>query len=272
MSALLHSAEGNLNTQQIKPLSLRRRLGNCIAASGKLLEVAIFPPECLVCNEPLEDGGRLCVGCQSALISDGNCCQRCAMPLPDVLPSHDCVRCRGKRWAFEKVLTLGPYQDKLREVVVAIKKPSSEPLRQAVAELLAPQVVASLPEPSDSRPLIVPVPNHWSHSIGYAADTAGLLAAALSHFTGIPIFRGAIRRTRKTRKQGMLPWSDRRKNVAGAFKILRTKPLTGRHIFLVDDVLTSGATVAEVAKLLRRGGAARVDVAVVARGTGTKSL
>ncbi|GAB5406225.1 MAG: hypothetical protein Aurels2KO_44560 [Aureliella sp.] len=193
------------------------------------------------------------------------------MPLPDVLPSADCIRCRGKQWAFKKVIALGPYQDDLRDVVVAIKKPSSEPLRQAVAELLATQVIARLPDAGDP-PLIVPVPNHWSHSWGYAADTAGLLAASLSRFTGIPTARGAIRRTRKTRKQGMLPWSDRGKNVAGAFKILRAKPLKGRHIFLVDDVLTSGATAAEVAKLLLRGGAARVDVAVVARGTGTKSL
>lgn len=266
------SAGNKAIASNVSDWTLRGRVGRWVSGTASLFATAIFPPECQLCGEPLEGGGRLCEPCRECLVCEGNRCRRCSMPLPEVLPNDDCVRCRGKKWAFGNVLTLGPYQDDLRDVVVAIKKPSGEPLRQAVAELLAQKLVANVSKNTDAGAVLLPVPNHWSHSFGYAADTAGQLAFALSAFTGIPVVTGVVRRIRKTRKQGMLAWSDRTKNVAGAFKILDASRLTGRHIFLVDDVLTSGATAAEIAKLLRRGGAARVDVAVVARGTGTKSL
>lgn len=199
------------------------------------------------------------------------------MPLPDVLPTKDCIRCRGKKWAFGNVLALGPYQGQLSEIVVQLKKPSQEPLRQAIGYLLSQRLLTYCENLADNQvgpgtAILIPVPNHWSHQLGYAANTAGLLAAAISGFTQIPLASRAVRRIRKTRKQGMLAWTDRTQNVAGAFKILRANLLTGRHVFLVDDVLTSGATAAEIAKVLRHGGAKQVDVVVAARGTGTKSL
>lgn len=238
---------------------------------------AIFPPECQVCNVPLPSGDRVCLPCKAAIVSGGNCCQRCAMPLPDVLPSKDCIRCRGKKWAFSSVLALGPYQGQLSEIVVQLKKPSQEPLRQAIGGLLSERLLAYCENSTGKgvetdKAVLIPVPNHWSHSFGYAANTAGLLAAAMSEFSQIPLASRTVRRTRKTGKQGMLAWTDRTRNVAGAFKILRANHITGRHVFLVDDVLTSGATAAEIAKVLRRGGATQVDVVVAARGTGTKSL
>ena len=83
---------------------------------------------------------------------------------------------------------------------------------------------------------------------------------------------GVVRRIRKTSKQGMLSWTERTQNVRGAFKLRPTERIRGRHVIVIDDVLTSGATANEIAKVLRKGGAKAVTVAVAARGTGAREV
>lgn len=192
------------------------------------------------------------------------------MPLPAVLPEDDCIRCRGKRWKFGRVVAVGPYQHLLRDYVIRIKRNSDHGLRQALAELLAEQVRQDGLGDGDS--LVIPVPNFWTHAFGGAADAAGLLVGVLAKSLRLEAGTRIVRKVRKTGKQGMLPWSERAQNVGGAFVVKHAQCLTGRHVFLVDDVLTSGATAAEVAKVLWAAGASSVDVLVVARGTGTRSL
>ncbi|RMF38814.1 MAG: ComF family protein, partial [Planctomycetota bacterium] len=122
------------------------------------------------------------------------------------------------------------------------------------------------------RSTLVPVPNHWTHGLGGAADCAGELARELARRLGVSLARRAIVRTRSTAKQGMLTWAERRKNMRGAFRLRDAKMLTARHVILVDDVMTSGATLHELAKVARAGQAATIDAAVVARGTGTRDV
>jgi predicted amidophosphoribosyltransferase len=124
--------------------------------------------------------------------------------------------------------------------------------------------------PIDSPPIVVPVPNHWTHAFGGAADAAGSLARSLSNKTGWELNTRIVRRIRKTAKQGMLSWSERKQNVRGAFKISDAKQVTARHVIVVDDVLTTGATSAELSSRLKRAGAASVSVVVAARGTGAR--
>ncbi len=119
------------------------------------------------------------------------------------------------------------------------------------------------------KPLFVPVPNHWSSRLS-GSDAARSLAEGLASTTGMEVNSGAVRRIRRTAKQGMLAWSERSQNVRNAFAITDHDALTGRHVYLVDDVLTSGATAAEISRLLLSSGASRVDVVVIARGTGSR--
>ncbi len=116
------------------------------------------------------------------------------------------------------------------------------------------------------------MPNHWSRTYLRRICHASSLARALSTKLEWPIVRGAVVRTRKTAKQGMLSWSERSVNVRGAFRVRQAKRIEGRCVVLVDDVLTSGATANEVSKVLMRAGAAKVVVAVVARGTGAREV
>lgn len=231
----------------------------------------LFPPECPLCHIPLPGAEAFCAACRPQLVSSYYRCQKCATPLPTVVPNQDCLRCRGKRWAFHSVITLGPYRDRLQEVAIAMKKPPAESLRRAVGRLLSEQILLAHPVWGHPSPVIVPVPYHWTHAFQGASDTAGVLSQTIARQTGLIAKSGIVRRIKKTSKQGMLAWTERVKNVRGAFAIRKAQAVKGRHVFIVDDVLTSGATSAEIARVLVRAGAARVDVVVAARGTGVKS-
>lgn len=233
----------------------------------------VCPPECVWCEQSISKGQKFCTRCRDKFVSDYHRCQHCAMPLPNVVPNRDCHRCRPMKWKFTHVYTLGPYGGDRRDAVVLMKKPPFELLRRAVAELMSEMVLSECSASKDSdqtKPLLVPVPNHWTHALGGAADSAGILAKQIGKCTGWDVTHRLVRRIRKTGKQGMLAWSERARNVRGAFQIPNAKVLCGRHVILVDDVLTSGATCGELASRLRKAGARQVDILVAARGTGAK--
>lgn len=123
-------------------------------------------------------------------------------------------------------------------------------------------------EVEENDRVIVSVPNFWTHALLGAADSAGALAQAISQQTGWHFEPGLMRRIRKTRKQGMLSRSERIENVKDAFAIRNVQAIEHRTVYLVDDVLTTGATCGELARLLKRNGAREVVIVVPARGTG----
>ncbi len=115
--------------------------------------------------------------------------------------------------------------------------------------------------------LIAPVPLHWLRLFNRRFNQAALLAQALGRGAGVPVVADLLLRRRHTPSQGRLSPAQRRRNVAGAFAVkpARKALLEGRRVLLVDDVLTTGATVSACARTLRRGGAGAVDVLVLAR-------
>ncbi len=231
----------------------------------------LCPPECVWCGAPVHPSNSFCEKCSLLLRTDYYQCQRCATPLPTVVPNDDCFRCRNSGWKFARVATLGPYRGKLREAVILTKKRSYESLRIGLAQLLVKSIEAKSAWSTCGRsPVIVPVPNHWTHTFSHAASTANSLAFAIGNQTGFPVRTSLVRRIRKTAKQGMLSWNERKQNVRGAFEISHANSLIERHVWLVDDVLTSGATASELSNCFLRAGAKEVSVIVIARGTGTR--
>jgi len=186
-----------------------------------------------------------------------------------VVPNLTCSRCEAAKWRFKAVATLGPYRGRLREAVILMKKKPFELLRRAVGELMAEELQK---QNMNNSPLLISVPNHWTRTWFRSVCQASSIAQSVAHSSGWPLLRGVVRRSRKTAKQGMLSWTERTHNVRGAFKLRPTKRIVGQHIIVIDDVLTSGATANEIAKLLLKGGAARVSVAVAARGTGAREV
>ena len=106
---------------------------------------------------------------------------------------------------------------------------------------------------------------HWARRLVRRANNAELIAAALAARLELPIWHRSLRRVRNTRKQGPMLRTQRLKNVRGAFRLLPEFDVHGKRLIIVDDVLTTGATCDEIAKILKRAGAASVTVAVLAR-------
>jgi ComF family protein len=197
---------------------------------------------------------------------DGAVCKRCAAPGNPADIGEDCVRCRDRRYHFQAAMALGVYQDDLRDAVIRMKQAVHEPLTLSMGCLLAGTLRQRLTDPQPD--VMVPVPAHWSKRLLRGVNGPDLLAEASARQLGIPVAIDLLRCCRRTQKQGTLMPSERQANVRGAFAVRSGYNLQDAHVLLVDDILTTGATASESARVLRQAGAAHVTVAVVARGVG----
>jgi ComF family protein len=240
--------------------------------AGRAAQVAaelVYPPRCTFCHEEIlgpADGILLCLKCRQDLTAGEQAvCPRCAISLDSgaVVGADGCPRCRDVDWQFSAAFRLGRYREELREAVLRMKSPADEPLTAAMGRLLVAQRMADL---TGWRPdLVVPVPMHWRRRLARGANSPDLLAAIVARRLRTRSGVGALSRRRLTRPQNELPPEDRAENIRGAFRIKSSWDFRGARVLLVDDVMTTGATAHETAGVLRRGGAADVAVAVVAR-------
>ncbi len=255
------------------------------AAAGKLaLLELVLPSVCRLCNAPVGSSDDFCRGCELALcISQSrmrNHCPRCGMPqaaisqLPNQLPeSAGCIHCRKQDFQFDRVVALWAYQDLVCEAVVAAKYPRQAALGDALGHRLAAVVHERL---ADDLPEVVTyVPSYLTRRVSRGGNGTAVIASAVAHDIGRPC-RPLLRTTRSIAKQAWLDDPQRLENVRGAFAVKRSYAFSrtpqppNRHILVVDDVLTTGATANEVARVLRGSGVRRVSLAVVARAIRTQ--
>lgn len=258
--------QGRFPLTHLVPVALHRLWTGATRPLHLVIDL-VLPPECVWCLEPVTRNQILCEKCEAVFTRQESCCQRCSMPVPAVVDRSSCIRCRDQGWKFERVIALGPYRGRLREAIIMMKKPMFEALTSAAGEILAQRLSQANVAPD----FIMPVPNHWSRRLAHRTSTAETLATSISRQLARPLTLGSVRRVKRTRKQGMLAWSNRPKNVHRAFEVRRPKLLAGKHILIVDDVFTSGATAAELTRCILKAGAKKVTIAVAARGTGSKS-
>jgi len=230
----------------------------------------LFPPRCACCSAGLSDGRDdilLCDDCRLLLGPEsGPWCGRCGALAAAEGSAGGCPLCRDTPLQFDAVIPLGVYQDRLQAAVLRTKSPAGESLAVALGRLLAerrgPQLAAL------GAQLIVPIPMHWMRRLRRGINSPDILAQRLGRHLGIPVCRRVLARRRNTMLQTKLHQRQRFPNVRGAFRVRQTRCLSGARILLVDDVLTTGATCSEAAKVLKQAGAALVAVAVLARGQG----
>ena len=232
----------------------------------------LFPPRCVYCGDELLGctlKGHwdlpLCSPCLAGFGPvDWHGCGRCGGEVPDGQPAPDgCPRCEKTPLRFDTVITLGRYHAGLREAVLRMKRPAHDPLSSALGRLLAERRGGHLAEVRAE--VIVPIPMFWRRRLGRGKNSPEVLAGCLGRSLGVPVRRGVLVRCRNTLPQASLAPSRRFENVRGAFRVRRPGAVRGARVLLVDDVLTTGATCSEAAKMLKEAGAAMVAVAVVAR-------
>lgn len=236
-----------------------------------LLDLAL-PPRCLRCDDDLSPGAEicLCLKCIQAIAPElGACCDRCGAILPEgVVPCESCPACKDFSLQFDAVYALGRYQGALRELVLKTKRLSTEALSLTIGRLLAQRLAEKL---AKFRPdAVLPVPMHWAKRFFRGVNSPELLADCLARKLGAPVVRNLVRCRYTGPQKDLLP-RERFRNVRGAFRLRRSDRQRWRdsRLLLVDDILTTGATCSEVARLLKQAGAAAVAVAIVARADGS---
>lgn len=222
------------------------------------LEHLLLPPVCVVCGMAARAGLDCCAGCERDLPKLNASCRRCALEL--VQDVELCGRCTRRLPAFDRTYAGFAYRGSIERLVRRFKFRHDLAAGRVLAGLLARRLSAQgAPRPD----LMAPVPLHWRRRLGRGFNQAELLCADLSrHFRGLPWYP-LLRRRRATAAQSELPAERRGGNVRGAFA-LRSGVVPG-HVALVDDVMTTGSTLDECARRLRRAGVGRIDVWVVAR-------
>ena len=197
----------------------------------------------------------------------GPACRMCGAPIPPVgTAGATCPRCTDYGLKFDRTVALGVYQGFLQELVLRTKGRAEAPLTLGLGRILAARVAstAELAEPD----VVVPVPMYWLRRLRRGVNGPDLLAECVARRLGAPLASRLLRRTRNTPPQRTLPPTERRKNIRGALAMRAGYHLKRAHVLLVDDVLTTGGTCNEAARVLKQNGAALVSVAVVARGIG----
>lgn len=191
-------------------------------------------------------------------------CVKCGAGLsrPSPFAGH-CGSCLRIRLKFDQALAVGNYQGLLRELVIRVKNQHDDVLAIQLGNRLAYELIGNGWTDFDQ---LVPVPLHWSRRLRRGFQATDILSDRISRLTGIRKCTDTVLISRSTAKQGTLSSTARIANVRNAFAVRPNTIKPGARILVVDDVMTSGATTSEIARVLKAGGAEFVGVAVVARG------
>ena len=238
---------------------MRQFLSNSVAAALNNCRVwwrkGLTVP-CLLCGNPAPES-NICTSCRADLPwLDANVCNSCAHPLP--APGL-CGRCIAEPPHYDRVIAPCRYAFPLDGLIQAYKYNGRLVAGSTLASLLTDRVL--------QRPdLIVPIPLTAQRLRERGFNQALELARILGEQWAVPVKAELCTKTRDTAPQTRLPWKARRKNIRGAFVV--EGGVAGRHVAVVDDVLTTGATLSELARNLKRAGAATVTGYVIARTVG----
>ncbi len=243
---------------------------------SKQIATLVFPAQCPFCktqriesqNDSLfsDSGERWCKTCEDRLVGSSlDRCLKCGAATGPRNPFPlGCRLCQGVDLRFDHCVAIGNYQGRLQELVIEMKRCHDEVLAIQMGRLLGQQVDTY--DSAHEFDLLVPIPTHWLRKFRRGFHGASVIADGLSSVSGIRKSNRVLFCKRTTKKQGMLSTPGRFANVRGAFNLHARANVNGKKILLVDDVMTSGATASEAAKMLYRAGAASVSVAVAARG------
>jgi ComF family protein len=235
----------------------------------------LYPPRCPICrrehsaedlvaaSEPGPSSSAqswtatVCGMCARELSADSGRCRLCGEAGG---ATDGCRRCPQRPHDWRQIAVLSSYAGSLREAVLRAKRPAGDDVAAALASLIVRKHGDTLVSWGVGR--VVPVPMHWLRRSIRGTSAADELSLRIASLLGLPHSRALVRQ-RATRMQNELPIEDRPLNVRGAFRGRRR--LDGERILLVDDVVTTGATLSACCRALVAAGAATVDVAVVAK-------
>lgn len=220
----------------------------------------LYPPRCLICNGSGQKGQDLCGPCARSLPWLKHACHQCALPLPD--DSGDaliCGRCLKKKPFFDFSLSLFSFEKEIVTLIHQLKFHDKLAVSRLLGDLLADTAVRKLEKPE----CLLPVPLNKKRLKQRGFNQSIEISRSLGKAWDIPLEINLVNRTRDTQPQTGLDAKQRRKNIRGVYEI--TGAIKYSHVAIVDDVVTTGSTVNELARILKKGGVKKVSVYSIAR-------
>ena len=234
----------------------------------KLLS-SLFPSRCILCQQTVQESVinqhiEICTDCYQTLPHNNNCCTRCALPLPEDIQNEVlCGRCVKQLPLFDYSRSLFSYEGDVIHLIHQLKFGEKISYARSIGEMLLKIVNDELLQEQGRPDCIIPVPLHNKRlrERGYNQSTE--IARVIVKKTGIPIVQDAVLRRRVTLTQTGLKAKERQKNIKGVFSVIDVENY--KHVLIVDDVVTTGSTVNELTKVLKKNGVERVGVLSIAR-------
>lgn len=230
---------------------------------GRTVVDGVLPPRCLACGQIVDEPHALCGRCWGGITFFAPpWCMLCGLPFPHPMGEDAlCGACAHGRAAWDQARSVLRYDKNSRHLVLGLKHGDHTHLAAAFGRWMhraGSEVLAG-------ADLLVPVPLHWTRLFRRRYNQAALLAQAVRAAGGPEVAADWLVRRRRTPVQGHLGPAARERNVRGAFAMRARRSVAGRRLVIVDDVMTTGATVEECARVLKRAGAASVGVLTLAR-------
>ena len=251
-------------------MSVRTRYQQAAAAFADSISHFLLPSNCLLCG--MRSQGAICTGCLNTLpTKSASRCTRCGLTLAgeavsiDISYGETCGACLNDPPPFDSTLIIADYAPPIDVLVQDLKFRARLPLARAFGELLSDAAVPLLRQTDLPAGALLPVPLSRERLEARGFNQALELARPVARALQLPLLTDTCVRIRDTSAQAMLPLSERRVNMRGAFAVRDRKLIENQHVLVIDDVMTTGHTLRELAACLKRHGAARVSNLVLTR-------
>lgn len=225
----------------------------------RIIQAWLYPPTCVLCGDPGSRDRDLCSACSEALPVRRHACLRCGVNLTADSDAV-CGQCQQTPPFFDRTVAAFSYEEPVRHLIQGLKFHRRYAYGRVLGALLADRLAQCLARQPDC---IIPVPLHTLRYRERGFNHATEIAREISRRFRLPIDLKTACRSRATQPQVGLSAEERRNNIRRAFRIMR--PCPARHVAILDDVVTTGATVNDLAKLLKNHGVETVDVWACAR-------
>lgn len=230
----------------------------------------IYPRRCVLCLSHLrsEQNNKLelCADCQSDLTQIKHACYQCGIPLHNTGENQLCGQCLQKKPYFDQVISLYHYQQPMIWLIQQMKFNNKLLFARLLSQLMLKHLIGFQAKKKFSIPdAIIPVPLHHKRQFQRRFNQAEELSRLVANKFNCRLDTQFIERSLNNAQQSGLNARQRKKNVKGIFKINNKKQYSYKHVTVVDDVMSTGSTVNEVARILKQAGIERVDVWILSR-------